>query len=85
EKPLLLAKRKVTHHEGCMTCQSGTLQSRGLTSEVSQGKDGGLAGLPPYKNTQRDPHGRSKKVQTATTYGNPSGEEKQQQFLRLPQ
>ncbi|GJX85509.1 reverse transcriptase domain-containing protein [Tanacetum coccineum] len=27
-------------------------KNRGLTSEASQGKDGGLAGLPPYKNTQ---------------------------------
>ncbi|GJX51683.1 hypothetical protein Tco_0278528 [Tanacetum coccineum] len=26
-----------------------------------------------------------RKVQTATTYGNPGGEEKQQQVLRLPQ
>ncbi|GJU65718.1 reverse transcriptase domain-containing protein [Tanacetum coccineum] len=54
---------------------------RGLTSKVSQGKDRGIAGLPPYKNTQRNPRGRSRKVQTATTYGNPSGEEKQQQVF----
>ncbi|GKC55342.1 hypothetical protein Tco_1078087 [Tanacetum coccineum] len=84
EKPPLLAKRKVTHYEGHKTSQSGTLQSGGLTSEVSQGKDGGLTGLPPYKNTQGNPHGRSRKVQTATTYGNPGREEKQQQVLRLP-
>ncbi|GJU60936.1 hypothetical protein Tco_1238702 [Tanacetum coccineum] len=46
------------------------LQSGGLTSEVIQGKKRGLAGLPPYKNTQRNPRDRSKKVQTATTHGN---------------
>ncbi|GKE47598.1 hypothetical protein Tco_1478856 [Tanacetum coccineum] len=85
EKPPLLAKRKVTHHGGHRTSQRRTLQSGGLTSEVSQKKDGGLAGLPPYKNTQRNPRGRSRKVQTATAYGNPCGEEKQQQVLRLPQ
>ncbi|GKB10441.1 reverse transcriptase domain-containing protein [Tanacetum coccineum] len=32
EKPLLLAKRKGTHHGGHMMNQRGTLQSRGLTS-----------------------------------------------------
>ncbi|GKF31712.1 hypothetical protein Tco_0101510 [Tanacetum coccineum] len=32
--------------------------SRNLTFEVSQGKDGGLAGLPPYQNAQRNPRGR---------------------------
>ncbi|GJU68859.1 hypothetical protein Tco_1255118 [Tanacetum coccineum] len=60
-------------------------KSGGLTFEVSQGKDGGLAGLPPYKNTQGNPRGRSKKVQIATTYGNPGGEEKQQQVLMTRQ
>ncbi|GKB54191.1 hypothetical protein Tco_0904944 [Tanacetum coccineum] len=68
EKPLLLAKRKVTHHGDYWTSQSGMLHSGGLTSEVRQGKDGGLASLPPYKNTQRNPCGRSMKVQTATPY-----------------
>nr|GEV92431.1 hypothetical protein [Tanacetum cinerariifolium] len=38
-----LAKRKVTHHGEHRTSQSGTLQRRDLTSEVSQGKEGGLA------------------------------------------
>ncbi|GJY44197.1 hypothetical protein Tco_0432410 [Tanacetum coccineum] len=33
EKPPLLAKRKVTHHGGHRTSQSGMLQSGGLTSE----------------------------------------------------
>ncbi|GJZ46833.1 hypothetical protein Tco_0600665 [Tanacetum coccineum] len=65
------------------TSQSGMLQSGGLTFEVSQGKDEGLVG--PYKNTQGNPRGQSGKVQTATTYGNPGREEKQQQVLRLPQ
>ncbi|GJX26951.1 hypothetical protein Tco_0233247 [Tanacetum coccineum] len=69
----------------CMTCPSGMFQSGNLTSKVSQGKDGGLAGLPPYKNTKRNPRGRSRKVQTTTTHGNPGREEKQQQVLRLPQ
>ncbi|GKG53779.1 hypothetical protein Tco_0555179, partial [Tanacetum coccineum] len=55
-----------------------TLPSGGQTFEVSQGKDGGLAGLPPYKNIQGNPRGRSRKVQTATTHDNPGGEEKQQ-------
>ncbi|GJY28270.1 reverse transcriptase domain-containing protein [Tanacetum coccineum] len=32
-----------------------------------------------------NPRGRSGKVQTATTYGNPGRKEKQQQVLRLPQ
>ncbi|GJR85001.1 hypothetical protein Tco_0209012 [Tanacetum coccineum] len=64
------------------TSQSGMLQSGGLTFEVSQGKDEGLVG--PYKNTQGNPRGQSGKVQTATTYGNPGREEKQQQVLRLP-
>ncbi|GKC31067.1 retrotransposon protein, putative, ty1-copia subclass, partial [Tanacetum coccineum] len=36
--------------------------------KVSQGKDGGLEGLPPYKNTQRNPRSRSRKVQTTTTH-----------------
>ncbi|GJV58276.1 reverse transcriptase domain-containing protein [Tanacetum coccineum] len=84
EKPPLLAKRKVTHHGGHKTSQSGTLQSEGLTFEVSQGKDGGLASLPPYKNTQRNPRDRSRKVQTATPYGNPGREEKQQQGRDQP-
>nr|GEY18763.1 hypothetical protein [Tanacetum cinerariifolium] len=38
-----LAKRKVTHHGEHRTSQSGTLQRKDLTSEVSQGKEGGLA------------------------------------------
>nr|GEZ05815.1 reverse transcriptase domain-containing protein [Tanacetum cinerariifolium] len=42
---------------------------RGLTSEVSQGKEEGLAGLPPYKDTKRNSYGRGRKVPAATTYG----------------
>ncbi|GJV09100.1 hypothetical protein Tco_1346756 [Tanacetum coccineum] len=50
--------------------------SENLTSEVSHGKDEGLTGLPPYQNAQRNPRGRSRKVQTTTTHGNPDGKEK---------
>nr|GEY62803.1 reverse transcriptase domain-containing protein [Tanacetum cinerariifolium] len=44
EKPPTLAKRKVTHHGEHRTSQSGKLKKKGPTSEVSQGKEGGLAG-----------------------------------------
>nr|GEV81164.1 reverse transcriptase domain-containing protein [Tanacetum cinerariifolium] len=62
-------KKKVTHHGEHRTSQSSTLQRRGLTSEVSQGKEWGLAGLPPYKDTKRNSRGRGRKVPAATTYG----------------
>nr|GEW77834.1 reverse transcriptase domain-containing protein [Tanacetum cinerariifolium] len=68
EKPPSLVKRKVTHHREHRTSQSGTLQRKGLTSQVSQGKEGGLAALPPYKDTKRNSRGRGKKVPAATTY-----------------
>nr|GEV72922.1 reverse transcriptase domain-containing protein [Tanacetum cinerariifolium] len=67
EKPSPLAKRKVIHHEEHMTSQSGTLQRRGLTFEVNQGKERGLAGLPPYKNTKRNSRCRGKKVPAKVT------------------
>ncbi|GJW73938.1 hypothetical protein Tco_0133308 [Tanacetum coccineum] len=85
EKLPPLPKRKVTHRGSHRTSPCGMFQSGNLISEVSQGKDGGLAGLPPYKNTQRNHRGRSRKVQTTTTHCNPGREEKQQQVLRLPQ
>ncbi|GKB15526.1 hypothetical protein Tco_0849449 [Tanacetum coccineum] len=59
--------------------QNDMLLSGNLISEVSQGKDGFLAGLPPYQNTKRNPRGHGRKIQTTTTHGNPGGEEKQQQ------
>ncbi|GJT75004.1 reverse transcriptase domain-containing protein [Tanacetum coccineum] len=68
---------------GCMKGAPECMQISGFMHGVSQGKDGGLAGLPPYQNAQRNPCGRSRKVQTTTTHGNPGGEEKQQQVLRL--
>nr|GEW67532.1 reverse transcriptase domain-containing protein [Tanacetum cinerariifolium] len=58
EKSPLLAKRKVTHHEEHRTSQKGKLQKKGLTSEVIQGKERGLAGSPPYKDTKRNSCGR---------------------------
>ncbi|GJV22136.1 reverse transcriptase domain-containing protein [Tanacetum coccineum] len=42
-------KKKVTHCGGHKTSQSGTVQSEGLTFEVSQGMDGGLPSLPPIQ------------------------------------
>nr|GEZ80376.1 reverse transcriptase domain-containing protein [Tanacetum cinerariifolium] len=65
EKPQPLAKRKVTHHEEHKTSQSGTLQRRGLTSEVSQGKRRGLTDLLPLQEHQKKfsrPRGSSTEV-----------------------
>nr|GFA33286.1 reverse transcriptase domain-containing protein [Tanacetum cinerariifolium] len=42
-----------------MTSQKGKLQKRGLTSEVIQRKEGGLAGSPPYKDTKINSYDRS--------------------------
>nr|GEX62400.1 reverse transcriptase domain-containing protein [Tanacetum cinerariifolium] len=58
EKPPLLAKRKVTHHGEHRISQKGKLQKRGLTFKVIQGKEGGLAGSPPYNDTKRNSCGR---------------------------
>ncbi|GJX47167.1 reverse transcriptase domain-containing protein [Tanacetum coccineum] len=49
-----LTKRLNEHVPKTMTNQSGTLQSGGLTSEASQGKDGGLASLPPLTRTPKE-------------------------------
>nr|GEW11783.1 hypothetical protein [Tanacetum cinerariifolium] len=46
-------KKKVTHHGEHKTIQSGTLQRRGLTSEVSQGKGRGLTDLLPLQERQK--------------------------------
>nr|GEV70714.1 reverse transcriptase domain-containing protein [Tanacetum cinerariifolium] len=46
EKLPPIPKRKVTHRKNHRTNPSGMFQSGDLTSEVSQGKDGGLTGLP---------------------------------------
>ncbi|GKB00703.1 reverse transcriptase domain-containing protein [Tanacetum coccineum] len=69
ENLLLLPKRKVTPRGNHKTSPSDMFQRGNLTSEVSQGKEGGPTGLPPYQNTQRNPRGRSGKVQTTTTHG----------------
>nr|GEX00551.1 reverse transcriptase domain-containing protein [Tanacetum cinerariifolium] len=68
-KAVAAGKKKVTYHGEHRTSQSGTLQRRGLTSEVSQGKEGGLAGLPPYKDTEINSHDQGRKVPSSTTYG----------------
>nr|GEV79067.1 hypothetical protein [Tanacetum cinerariifolium] len=44
-----------------MISPKGKTQIKGLTSRVTQGKEGGLTGLPPYKDTERDSYGRSGK------------------------
>ncbi|GJY34332.1 reverse transcriptase domain-containing protein, partial [Tanacetum coccineum] len=49
EKPLLLLKRKVTYHRNHKTIPSGRPLSENLTSEVNQGKDGGLMEVPLQK------------------------------------
>ncbi|GKE83886.1 hypothetical protein Tco_1557628 [Tanacetum coccineum] len=47
QKLLPLPKRKVTHRGNYRISLNGMLPSGNLISEVNQGKDGGLAGLPP--------------------------------------
>nr|GEU70950.1 reverse transcriptase domain-containing protein [Tanacetum cinerariifolium] len=76
-------KRKVTHHEEYRTSQSGKLQKKGPTFKVSQGKEGGLAGLPPYKDTKINSRGRGRKVLAITTYGDPSRKKRTSQSGKL--
>nr|GFA37167.1 reverse transcriptase domain-containing protein [Tanacetum cinerariifolium] len=83
EKSSPLAKRKVTHHEEHMISQNSKLHKRGPTSEVNQGKEGVLAGLPPYKDTKRNSRGQGRKVPAAATYGDPIRKEKQQKVLEI--
>nr|GEW67008.1 reverse transcriptase domain-containing protein [Tanacetum cinerariifolium] len=80
EKPPPLAKRKVTHHGEHMTSQKGKLQKRGLTSEVSQKKEGGLVGLPPLQGHQKKFSRRGRKVPAAATYGDPSRKRSSNKF-----
>nr|GEU34611.1 reverse transcriptase domain-containing protein [Tanacetum cinerariifolium] len=54
EKSLLLAKRKVTHHEEHRTSQSGTLQRRDLTSMVSQREGRGSSRFTPLTRTPKE-------------------------------
>ncbi|GJX89184.1 hypothetical protein Tco_0341198 [Tanacetum coccineum] len=92
EKPPLLAKRKVTHRG--KHSQSGMLQSEGLTSEVTQGKDEGLAGLLPlqeqnnttithHQHPKKSSPAEARKVQATTKpmVTNPGGEESINNFV----
>nr|GEY70909.1 reverse transcriptase domain-containing protein [Tanacetum cinerariifolium]GEZ12227.1 reverse transcriptase domain-containing protein [Tanacetum cinerariifolium] len=58
EKLPLLATRKVTRHGRHMTSQKGKLQKKGLTSGITQGKEGDLTSSPLYKDAKRDSCGR---------------------------
>nr|GEU33197.1 reverse transcriptase domain-containing protein [Tanacetum cinerariifolium] len=79
KKLLLLAKRKGTRPGRHWISPKGKTHIKGPTSRVTQGKEGGLTGLPPYKDAERDSCGRSGKIPVATTHGDAGRKKEQQQ------
>nr|GEV09563.1 reverse transcriptase domain-containing protein [Tanacetum cinerariifolium] len=58
--------------EEMMITTTAFIRGEAAAASKNQGKEEGLAGLPPYKDTKRNSRGRGRKVPAAATYDDPS-------------